>query len=55
LNTIITSAAGTLALDNAPVISQLTNAISVQNEEEMESNYLCLKEIERQIEQEEKK
>jgi hypothetical protein len=41
--------------DNAFVISQLTNSISVQNEEAIESNNLCCKKIERQIEQEEKK
>jgi hypothetical protein len=49
------NAAGTSIIDITLVISQLTNAISVQNEEAIESNNLCSKEIERQIEQEEKK
>ena len=42
-------------VDNASIISQLTNAISVQAEEAAESNSLRRKEIERQIEREEKK
>jgi hypothetical protein len=37
------------------VISQLTNAISLQNKEAMELNNLCHQEIEQQIKQEEKK
>jgi hypothetical protein len=49
------NAAGVATLDNASVINQLTNAISIQNKEAMESNNLCRKEIERQIEREEKK
>ena len=42
-------------VDNASVISQLTNAISPQNKEAIESNNLRCKEIEKQIEREEKK
>ncbi len=47
--------AGTLVINNPLVISQLTNPISLQNKEAMESNNLRYKEIERQIEHEEKK
>jgi hypothetical protein len=47
--------AGAATLDNASVISKLTNAISIQNKEAMESNNLRHKEIVRQIEREEKK
>jgi hypothetical protein len=47
--------AGALVINNASVISQLINAISLQNEEGMESNNLLCKEIERQIECKEKK
>jgi len=48
--------AGTsVALDNSSVISQLTNAISAQNEEATESNRLCCQEIERTINKEETK
>jgi hypothetical protein len=50
-----TRAGGAVAINNALVISQLTNGISLQNKEAMESNNLCHKKIERQIEREEKK
>jgi hypothetical protein len=50
-----TRARGVVVIDNASVISQLTNAISLQNKEAMESNNLCRKEIEQQIKREEKK
>ncbi len=46
---------GALVIDSALVISQLTNAISLQNEEAMESNNLRCKENERQVDREEKK
>ncbi len=55
MNKTLTNAAGVATLDNASVINQLTNAISIQNKEAMESNNLRCKEIERQIEREEKK
>jgi hypothetical protein len=51
----MTAVAGAVTLDNALVVSQLTITISVQNKEAMESNNLRCKEIERKIEQEEKK
>ncbi len=54
-HTTKTNAAGALTLDNSLVISQLTNGISVQNEEAIKSKNLHHKDIERQIEQEEKK
>ncbi len=48
--------AGTpVALDSSSVISQLTNAISTQNEEATESNKLRCQEIERTIHKEESK
>jgi hypothetical protein len=48
--------AGTsVALGNSSVISQLTNAISAQNEEAAESNRLCCQEIERTINKKETK
>jgi hypothetical protein len=47
--------AGAAISDNASVISQLTNTISIQNEEAMEPNNLCRKEIERQMERNKKK
>ena len=50
-----TRAGGAVVVDNASVINQLTNAISLQNEEAIESNNLRRKEIKRQIEREEKK
>jgi hypothetical protein len=50
-----TTARGAVVIDNALVISQLTNTISLQNKEAMESNNLCHQEIEWQIEREEKK
>jgi hypothetical protein len=50
-----TRAGGSVIVDNASVISQLTNAISIQNKEAIESNNLPRKEIKRQIEWEEKK
>jgi hypothetical protein len=46
---------GSATQDNALVISQLNNAMSIQNKEAMESNNLRRKEIERQIKREEKK
>jgi hypothetical protein len=46
---------GALVINSALVISQLTNAISLQNEEAMESNNLRCKEIERQVERKVKK
>jgi hypothetical protein len=49
------TAAGAVTLDNTLVISQLTNAISVQNKEAIVSNNLHRNEIEMQIEREEKK
>ena len=50
----IKGVAGTsVALDNSSVISQLTNAISAQNEEATESNRLRRQEIERTINKEE--
>ena len=52
----IKGVAGTsVALDNSSVISQLTNAISAQNEEATESNRLRRQEIERTINKEETK
>jgi hypothetical protein len=50
-----TRAEGAVVIDIALVISQLTNAISLQIKEPMESNNLRHKEIERQIKPEEKK
>jgi hypothetical protein len=50
----VTKAAGVANPDNTLVISQLTNAIFIQNKEAMESNNLHCKEIESQIEIEEK-
>jgi hypothetical protein len=50
-----TRAGGAVVVDNASVISQLTNVISLQNKEVIEPNNLCCKEIERQIKREEKK
>ncbi len=50
-----TTAGGAVVVDNASVISQITNAISLQNKEAIESNNLRCKEIERQIEHKEKK
>ena len=50
-----TRAGGAAVVNNASVISQLTNAISLQNEEAIESNNLRCEEIERQIECKEKK
>jgi hypothetical protein len=55
LNTTMTTAAGEVTLDNALLISQLTNAVSIQNKEAIKSNNFCHKDIERQIEREEKK
>jgi hypothetical protein len=52
--TMITIASAA-SLDNALVISQLTNVISIQNKEAMESNNLHSKEIESQVKREEKK
>jgi hypothetical protein len=46
---------GALVIVSALVISQLTNTISLQNEETMESNDLRCNKIERQIEHKEKK
>jgi hypothetical protein len=51
----MTNAAGVTTLDNTSVMSKLTNKISIQNEETMESNNIHRKEIERRIEREEKK
>ncbi len=51
----ITTAARAVTLYNTSVISQLTNAISVQNKEAIEPNNLRHKEIERPIKQEGKK
>jgi hypothetical protein len=53
--TVAGNTAGALVIDSASVISQLTNAISLQNKEAMESKNLHHKEIERQIEHKEKK
>jgi hypothetical protein len=50
-----TSAGGAVVVDNASVISQLNNGISLQNEEAVELNNLCRREFKRQIEHEEKK
>jgi hypothetical protein len=50
-----TRAGGAVVIDNALVISQLTNTISLQNKKAMKLNNLCHKEIEQQIEQEKKK
>jgi hypothetical protein len=50
-----TRAGGAVVVHNASVISQLTNAISLQNKEAIESNNIRCKEIKRQIEREEKK
>jgi hypothetical protein len=50
-----TTARGAVVIDNALVIRQLTNAISLQNKEAMESNILPHQEIDWQIKQEEKK
>jgi hypothetical protein len=55
LNTTTINAAGVATLDDASVIKQLTNAISIQNKEAMESNNLYRKEIDRRIKREEKK
>jgi hypothetical protein len=44
-----------VTFDSLSVISQLTHAISAQNEEAVESNRLCRKEIERTITREEAK
>ncbi len=52
---ISTKAGGAVVVNNASVISQLTNAISLQNKEAIESNNLSCKEIERQLERKEKK
>jgi hypothetical protein len=41
-----TRAGGAVVINNASVIKQLTNVISLQNKEAMESNNLCHKEIE---------
>jgi len=50
----IKGVAGTsVALDSSSVISQLTNAISAQNEEATESNRLRHQEIERTINKDE--
>jgi hypothetical protein len=54
-NMTMMNTASASTLDNALVISQLTNTISIQNKEAMESNNLCQMEIERQIKKEEKK
>jgi hypothetical protein len=52
----IRGVAGTsVALDNSSIISQLTNAISAQNEEATESNRLRHQELERTINKEETK
>ena len=50
-----TRAGGAVVVNNASVISQLTNAISLENKEAIESNNLHRKEIKRQIKREEKK
>ena len=50
-----TRAGGVVVVDNASVISQLTNGISLQNEEAIESNNLRHKEIKRQIKRKERK
>jgi hypothetical protein len=56
LGQCIKGVSGTSVLfDNSSAISQLTNAISTQNEEAMESNRLHRKEIERTINKEETK
>jgi hypothetical protein len=47
--------AGAAIIDNALVIIQLINVISIQNKEAMELNNLRQKEIKRQIEHKEKK
>jgi hypothetical protein len=46
---------GALVINSASVISELINAISLKNEQAMESNSLCPNEIERQVECKEKK
>ncbi len=53
--TVAGNTTGALVINSALVIRQLTNAISLQNEEAMESNNLRRKEIERQVESKEKK
>jgi hypothetical protein len=50
-----TTASRAVVINNALVISQLTNTISLQNKEAMESNNLHHQDIEWQIEREEKK
>ena len=50
-----TRAGGAVVINNASVISQLNNAISLQNKEAIESNNLRCKEIEIWIERKEKK
>jgi hypothetical protein len=47
--------AGALVINSSSVISQLTNVISLQNDEAMESNNLRHKEIKRQVERKENK
>jgi hypothetical protein len=47
--------AGTAIINNASVISQHINVISIQNKDVMESNNLCHKEIKRQMERNKKK